>query len=486
MVNKEEKLIFERSKKGRTGVEPPCSDVGDAIPEEIIPKGFLRSDIVGFPEVSELDVVRHFTTLSEANFGVDSGFYPLGSCTMKYNPRINEDLARLSGFAALHPYVPEEFAQGALELIYDLEAYLKEITGMAAVTLQPAAGAQGELAGMLIASAYFRDKGEHRSKVIIPDTAHGTNPATANLAGFKVVNLKSGKKGILEARDVAKVVDTDTAAIMITNPNTLGLFEKNIREIAEVVHSKGALLFCDGANMNALMGIMKLGDMGVDMVQLNLHKTFSTPHGGGGPGAGPLGVKENLIPYLPAPRIKKNNEVYSFEEKNTKSIGRLKAFYGNFSIMLRAYAYIQAMGGFGLRKVSESAILSANYIKERLKETYHLPFNVRCMHECVLTDKFQKKYGATTLDIAKRLIDYGFHPPTIYFPLVVDGAMMIEPTETESLEVIDSFISAMEKIAREASEAAELLKNAPSTTKTSRVDETLAARVPKLRWRPKG
>ena len=480
----EDKLIFERSVAGRYGVEPVPAGVPEADRAGALAGVELRDDIPGFPEVSEPEVVRHFTGLSLKNFGVDSGFYPLGSCTMKYNPRVNEDVARLPGFAAIHPYQGDDLTQGALELIYDLERYLSEISGMEAISLQPAAGAHGELCGMLVLGAYFRQKGEQRHKVIIPDTAHGTNPSSCHLAGFNVVRVESGPGGILTADAVREVMDDDTAALMLTNPNTLGLFESNIKEIAKIVHDKGGFVYCDGANLNALMGIMKLGEMGVDLVQFNLHKTFSTPHGGGGPGSGPLGVTKELEPYLPVPRVEKRGEAYSLNasaESYPKSIGRLKAFYGNFLVMVRAYAYIRRMGPEGLRKVSETAILNANYIKEKLKGTFHLPYDKTCMHECVFTDKFQSDKGVTTMDIAKRLIDYGFHPPTVYFPLVVDGAIMIEPTETETPDTLDDFIEVMKRI---AAEDAAILKGAPTKAATGRVDETRAARQPRLRWAP--
>ncbi len=479
----EEPLVFELSKRGRRGVEPPSPDVPETRPEDILPEEFLRSDIEGFPEVSEPQVVRHYTRLSEMNFGVDTGFYPLGSCTMKYNPKINEDVARLSGFSALHPYEPERFCQGALEIMYELEGFLQEISGMDAVTLQPSAGAQGELTGLLMVAACLKDRGERRTKIIIPDTAHGTNPASAMLAGFEVVTIKESG-GIASVEAVKEVMDEDTAALMLTNPNTLGLFERNIKEIADIVHEKGGFVYCDGANLNALMGIMKLGDMGVDLVQFNLHKTFSTPHGGGGPGSGPVGVKNVLEPYLPKPRIVKDGDgSYRLDFERPRSIGRVKAFYGNFSVILKAYAYIRRLGPEGLRRASEVAILNANYIKERLKQEFHLPFDETCMHECVFSDKLQAPYGVTTLDVAKRLMDYGFHPPTIYFPLVVHGAIMIEPTETESPETLDRFIEAMKAIAQEARTSSELLKEAPHTTKIARVDEARAAKRPVLRWK---
>ncbi len=481
----DEALIFERSCEGRIGVAPSRFDVPACDAEKSIPRKYLRDDMGGFPEVAEIDVVRHYTRLSQWNFGVDSGLYPLGSCTMKYNPKINEEIAALPGFSRLHPYQGEELSQGALELMFQLEEYLCEITGMDAVTLQPSAGAQGELCGLLMMAAFFKDRGKPRTKIIIPDTAHGTNPASSHLAGFKVVPVKSEGRGALTANAVKDVMDADTAGVMLTNPNTLGLFEADIKEIADVVHKKGGFLYCDGANMNALMGIVRLGDLGVDVVQLNLHKTFSTPHGGGGPGSGPVAVRKTLEPYLPVPRVRKRGKKYSFDFKRPRSIGRLKAFYGNFAIMVRAYSYIRRMGPEGLKRAAEAAILNANYIKERLKGTFDLPFDRPCMHECVFSDKVQQPNGVSTMDIAKRLIDYGYHPPTVYFPLVVPGAIMIEPTETETLETLDRFIEAMKNIADEARNAPELLKNAPANTRVGRVDETKAAREPVLRWKAK-
>jgi glycine dehydrogenase subunit 2 len=481
-LNMNESLIFEKSSNMRKGISLPLSDVGDSIPENTIPKEFLRQDISGFPEVSEIETVRHFTRLSQWNFGVDTGFYPLGSCTMKYNPKINEDIARLPGFSKIHPYQPDELNQGALQLMYELEGFLCEISGMDAVTLQPAAGAHGELCGMSMIAAYFKEKGKPRNKVIIPDTAHGTNPASSHLAGFSVVPIEEGK-GTITSEAVAKVMDEDTAALMLTNPNTLGLFEKNINEIAAIVHKKGGFIYCDGANLNALMGLAKLGDMGVDVIQFNLHKTFSTPHGGGGPGSGPVGVKKVLEPYLPKPRIIKKGRRFALDYNRAKSIGRLRAFYGNFAILVRAYSYIRAMGPDGLKKASEMAVLNANYIKEKLKGHYHLAYDQVCMHESVFSDKLQSKNDVHTLDIAKRLIDYGFHPPTIYFPLIVPGAIMIEPTETETKETLDRFIEAMINIAKEADENPDLVKNAPHNTRLGRLDEVTAARNPVLRWK---
>ncbi len=477
-----EPLIFEKSSEGRVGVEPASFDVPRADAASLLPAGMLRDGLGGFPDLSEIDTVRHYTRLSQWNFGVDSGFYPLGSCTMKYNPKVNEEIASWPCFSKLHPYQSAELSQGALELMYELEGYLAEISGMDAVTLQPSAGAHGELCGLLMIAEHFKRKGRPRTKVIIPDTAHGTNPASSHLAGFKVVPVKTEGRGVLTVEAVKAAIDRDTAAVMLTNPNTLGLFEAHIKEIADLVHSKGGFLYCDGANLNAIMGIVKLGDLGVDVVQFNLHKTFSTPHGGGGPGSGPVGVRKVLEPYLPVPRIKKAGKKFKLITDCPKSIGRLKAFYGNFSIMVRAYSYIRRMGAEGLRRASETAILNANYIKERLKDTYQLAFDRPCMHECVFSDKLQQAHGITTMDVAKRLIDYGYHPPTVYFPLVVPGAIMIEPTETETLETMDRFIDAMKAIAEEAKTAPELLKNAPANSKVQRVDETRAAREPVLKW----
>jgi len=477
----DEPLIFELGSEGRTAVAVPL-DESDGKIEASLPAHMIRDEIKGFPQVSQIELVRHFTRLSQWNYAVDTGFYPLGSCTMKYNPKVNEDVARLDGFSFCHPHQPECVVQGALELLYDLERWLCSITGMKRATLQPAAGAHGELTGMMMIKAYFEDRGERRTKVIIPDTAHGTNPASVSMCGFSVVPVKSGKCGLLEEEEVARLMDEEVAAIMVTNPNTLGIFECNIGEIARIVHEKGGLVYCDGANLNALMGLVRFGDIGIDLVHMNLHKTFSTPHGGGGPGAGPLAVRENLVPYLPIPLIEKGAEAYSFNYDLPKSIGKVRSFYGNFLICVRAYAYILAMGAEGLIRASTTAVVNANYIKAALRGHYHLPFDTPSLHECVFTDKKQIEYGVSTLDIAKRLIDYGFHPPTIYFPLVVNGALMIEPTETESRESIDQFIDAMIRIAGEAKENPQSLHDAPMKSKITRVDEVTAARKPVLRW----
>ncbi len=482
----DDRLLFEKSVVGRTGIRPPVPDVPLVKPSDLLPATLIREDIEGFPELSEIDLSRHYTALSSLNFGIDTGMYPLGSCTMKYNPKVNEDIASLKGFTAIHPYMPDSLVQGALKVICELEELLKEITGMDAVSVHPSAGAQGELCGMLMLASYFKDRGEDkRKKIIIPDTAHGTNPASSALAGFSVVPVKTDKSGILSAEAIREVMDEETAALMLTNPNTLGLFETNIKEIADIVHEKGGLIYCDGANLNAIMGLAKLGDMGVDIVQLNLHKTFSTPHGGGGPGSGPIGVTAELEPYLPVPRVIKNeNGTLSLTTDRPNSIGRLRAFYGQFLVLVKAYSYIRRLGGEGLTKVSETAILNANYLKEGLRGTFDIPFDRACMHECVVTDKLQlEESGVSTMDIAKRLIDYGFHPPTIYFPLVVSGAMMIEPTETESLQSIDELVRVMKLVSKEAKEDPQTVKSAPHRAPRKRIDETAAARNPVLRWR---
>ncbi|MDA3919023.1 MAG: aminomethyl-transferring glycine dehydrogenase subunit GcvPB [Deltaproteobacteria bacterium] len=468
--------LWEKSRRGRCAISLPKADV-----DRVELDQNLTEEAPELPQLSELDVVRHYTRLSQWNFGVDSGMYPLGSCTMKYNPKTNEVQAARQGFAAAHPLAGDEYSQGALKLMYNLEQYLGSITGFDAVTLQPAAGAHGELAGMLMIHAFHAKKGKQRSKIIIPDTAHGTNPASASLCGYESINIKSGKNGILEPEDVAAVMDEDTAGIMVTNPNTLGLFESNIKEIADIVHSKGGLVYGDGANMNAIMGIVKPGEIGIDVLHLNLHKTFSTPHGGGGPGSGPVAVGKILEPFLPVPRIVKELDSYRFVVNRPDTIGRIHTFYGHFSIMVRAYSYILSMGAKGLTDASKLAVLNANYIKESLKGTLNLPYDMPCMHECVFNDAIQKENHITTMDMAKRLLDYGFHPPTVYFPLVIEGSFMVEPTETESKEDIDQFIDAVKAIAKEAKQDPETLKNAPFLTKVTRLDEVAAARKPCLR-----
>lgn len=477
-------LIFEMSKQGRIAYSLPENDVPEIEITSVIPAGMLREVPAELPEVSELQLIRHYTELSRRNHGIDNGFYPLGSCTMKYNPKINEDVARYPGFSRIHPYQPEESVQGALELLYNLQEDLKEITGMDEVTLQPAAGAHGEYTGLMMIRAYHEARGEgaQRTKVIVPDSAHGTNPATASVAGLETITIPSNERGLVELEELRKVVGPDTCALMLTNPNTLGLFEESIAEIAEVVHEAGGLLYYDGANANAILGIARPGDMGFDVVHLNLHKTFTTPHGGGGPGAGPVGVKKDLIPFLPKPVLKKVGDRFTFDYDCPQSIGRVKAYYGNFGILVRAYTYIRTMGPIGLRKVSEQAVLNANYMMRRLEPYYDLPYNRHCKHEFVLSGRRQKLQGVRTLDIAKRLLDFGYHPPTIYFPLIVEECLMIEPTETESKETLDEFIEAMIQIAKEASENPEIVQEAPHSTVIGRLDEVTAARKPILRW----
>ena len=470
-----EPLLWEKGKPGRRGFSLPSADVEVSPLEE-----GLTSHGPDFPDLSEVDVVRHFTRLSTWNFGVDTGTYPLGSCTMKYNPKINDRQAALPGFAGAHPLLPKELSQGILRLMFELERLLAEITGMDAVTLQPAAGAQGELTGMLLIHAYHKSRGRKPSKILVPDTAHGTNPASAALCGYRPMPVASNDHGILSVEGVAKAMDEDTAGIMVTNPNTLGLFEENIKEIVDLVHAKGGLVYGDGANMNAVLGIMDVGCTGIDMLHLNLHKTFSTPHGGGGPGAGPVCVRKHLEPFLPVPRVTVKDGKYLLSDDFTQTIGKLHAFYGNVGVMIRAYSYIRTMGAADLTKASRLAVLNANYIKERLKAAFHLPYDRPCMHECVFTDKNQASCKVTTLDIAKRLMDYGFHPPTIYFPLVVNGAIMIEPTETESKDDLDRLIDAFQAIAEEAMSNPEKLHQSPTKCKRRRLDETAAARKPCL------
>ncbi|MGD8272156.1 MAG: aminomethyl-transferring glycine dehydrogenase subunit GcvPB [Desulfobacterales bacterium] len=470
-----EPLLWEKGKKGRSGFSLPRRDVdGHPVDKKLAGPG------PDFPDLSEVDVVRHYIRLSQWNFSVDSGMYPLGSCTMKYNPKTNEVQSARPGLAQAHPLLPQKLSQGVLKMMYDLEQYLTEITGMDATSLQPAAGAHGELAGMLLFYAYHKSKGTPRSKIIVPDTAHGTNPASAALCGYRSIPIKSNERGVLSPQAVEEVMDTDTAGIMVTNPNTLGLFEENIKAVSEIVHAKGGLVYGDGANLNAVMGIVNMGELGIDVLHLNLHKTFSSPHGGGGPGSGPVCVRKHLEPFLPVPRVIKQKDRYILSEDFPESFGKIHAFYGNVGVMIRAYSYILSMGPENLKKASQLSVLNAAYIKDQLKGTFHLPYDRPCMHECVFSDKFQEPYKVTTLDMVKRLMDYGFHPPTIYFPLVVSGAIMIEPTETESKEDIDLFIESMKAIAKEAKENPELLHAAPQKTKRKRLDETLAARKPCL------
>ena len=479
-----EALLFERSSPGKGAWQLPELDVPAVDASVALGAGNVRAEIPGFPEVSEVEAIRHFTRLSTWNYAIDHGMYPLGSCTMKYNPRINELVARIEGLAWAHPYQPEALAQGAMEVMARLEAALAEITGMDAVTLQPSAGAQGELTGILLIRALLEKRGSPRRKILIPDSAHGTNPATAAIAGYVVENVKSTDTGVLDLAALARAADGDVAALMVTNPNTLGVFEENIVQAAEILHAKGAMLYMDGANMNALVGIARPGDFGVDVMHLNLHKTFSTPHGGGGPGAGPVAVKKALEPFLPTPRLKRVRGKWAWDFKRKRSVGRVRAFYGNFGVLVRALAYILAHGGPGLRNATVDAVLNAVYIRKQLEPYFDLPYPAPNMHEVVFSDERQAKLGVRTGDLAKRLIDYGFHPYTVSFPMIVHGALMIEPTETEGKLELDQFIDAMISIAKEVETDPELVKQAPHSTRTSRVDEVAAARKPVLRWKP--
>ncbi len=513
-MNKIESLIFEKTSPGRRCFTLPACDVPDKPVTELLPQNVLRKRKAELPEVSEIDVVRHFTRLSQLNYCVDTNFYPLGSCTMKYNPKINEDTARLEGFTKLHPYQPVDQCQGILNLLYDLEQMLKNISGMSAFTFQPAAGAHGELTGMLIIHAYLKKRGEKRHKIIIPDSAHGTNPASAALCGYEVESIQSNAGGLIDINKLNEVFTRDTAAIMITNPNTLGLFEKDILEICRIAHDKGGLVYCDGANMNALLGIARPGDMGVDILHLNLHKTFSTPHGGGGPGAGPIGVTEILKPFLPIPRVEMVEKLtviesgtdtlikpnksscdpanpedrplqkkYILNDNYPDSIGRVRAFYGHIGMMIRTYTYLLSLGKEGVCRVGEYAVLNANYLRHKLEKYYDIPYGKTCMHEFVISAKRQKKNGVSALDIAKRLLDYGFHAPTIYFPLIVEEAIMVEPTETESLETLDAFAAAMIQIANDIEQRPEAVQDSPRTAPIHRPDEVRAARELSLRWK---
>ncbi|MFC4356158.1 aminomethyl-transferring glycine dehydrogenase subunit GcvPB [Chryseomicrobium palamuruense] len=476
-------LIFELSTEGRIGYSLSDLDVPEVNLDELLPEGMKRTTEAELPEVSELDIMRHYTALSNRNHGVDSGFYPLGSCTMKYNPKINESTARYPGFANIHPLQDESTVQGAMELMYDLQEHLIEITGMDDVTLQPAAGAHGEWTALMMIRAFHEANGDHhRTKVIVPDSAHGTNPASATVAGFETITVKSDEHGLVDLEDLRRVAGDDTAALMLTNPNTLGLFEEHILEMASIIHGVGGKLYYDGANLNAVMSKARPGDMGFDCVHLNLHKTFTGPHGGGGPGSGPVGVKKDLIPFLPAPVLVKKGDSYTFDYDRPQAIGRVKPFYGNFGINVRAYTYIRSMGPDGLKAVTEYAVLNANYMMRRLEPYFDLPYNRHCKHEFVLSGRRQKKLGVRTLDMAKRLLDFGYHPPTIYFPLNVEEGMMIEPTETESKETLDAFCDALIQIAKETEENPEMVQNAPHTTVIGRLDETKAARKPVLRY----
>lgn len=474
-MNREESLLWEKGGGVQVGLSLPKT----SIPIKHINSRHKRSNIK-LPGFSEPQVARHFTRLSSQNYGVDTDIYPLGSCTMKYNPKIHEKLASIEGFSRLHPFQRTEFSQGMLEVIYRTGEFLKEITGMPGVTLQPAAGAHGELVAMLMFKKYFKERGEERSIILIPDSAHGTNPASASLCGFKTRVVKTNDEGILTKEAVEEVLDKSVAGIMITNPSTLGIFEKHIKEICDLIHSYGGLVYGDGANLNALMGKIKVGVCGLDAIHMNLHKTFSTPHGGGGPGAGPVCVSERLIPYLPNPRVVKDNTGYRWDSDFPLSIGRVHSFYGNVGVVLRAYSYILSMGAEGLTKVSEYAVLNANYIRKSLEDYYNIPYKTDSMHEVLFNDKYQREFEVTTLDIAKAMIERGIHPPTIYFPLVVTGAMLLEPTESESKESLDHIIEVLKSIAEDTKTNRDIVKNSPVSCIRNRVDETLAARKPKL------
>lgn len=483
---KQEPLLFERGAPGRVGYSLPELDVPAVDASEVWGEDQVRADLDGFPELSEVEVVRHFTRISQHNFGVETGVFPLGSCTMKYNPKVHERVARLRGFGAAHPYLPYSMMQGALEVMHGLERSLAAITGMDRVSLQPAAGAQGELTGVMLIAAYHAERGdERRHKVLIPDSAHGTNPATAAFCGFEPVEIPSNDNGTIDIDALASEVDESTAALMLTNPNTLGLFERDMDRIAEIVHDAGGQIYCDGANLNAILGKVRPGDIGIDVFHINLHKTFTTPHGGGGPGGGPVAVREHLAPYLPRPVIDRGEAGELFLEwDRPRSIGKVQTFQGNFAVLVRAYAYIRALGPSGLRQVAEDAVLNANYLRVRLSNRYQLSHDRTCMHEVIFSDRRQKPHGVTTMEVAKRLMDYGFHPPTVYFPLVVPGALMIEPTETVSREELDEFVEALLAIADEAESDPETVKTAPHSTYLRRLDETRAARQPVLRWHP--
>ncbi|HXA20156.1 MAG TPA: aminomethyl-transferring glycine dehydrogenase subunit GcvPB [Thermoanaerobaculia bacterium] len=475
-------LIFEHSKRGRRGYRLPALDVPEAT--DALPAALMRSEIEDEVEVSEVDVIRHFTRLSKLNVSIDAGLYPLGSCTMKHNPRLNEEIARTPGFALSHPLQPDHQVQGNLSLLWHIEQTLMEIFGMPRVTLQPVAGAHGELTGILMVHKALAKSGNARKYILIPDSAHGTNPASAAFAGYEIKELKSNSRGTVDIDTLAAAVTDDVAALMITVPNTLGVFETDIKRFADILHEKGAYLYCDGANLNSFVGIARPGDMGIDVIHSNLHKTFSTPHGGGGPGAGPVGVSQRLVPFLPTPTVERRDDgTFYLDHGHPESIGRVRAFNGNFNVLVRALTYMRSMGPDGLRRIAQIAVLNANYIRARLRGSYHLPYDAPSLHEVVFSDKLQTAKDVHTLDIAKRLMDYGFHPPTIYFPLIVAGALMIEPTESEPKEELDAFCDAMIAIGRECEERPELVRSAPHTTPVRRLDEARAARQPVLRWR---
>ncbi len=483
-IVQEEPLLFEISSPGKKAYQLPDLDVPAVDAASVLGSDQVRSEIEGFPEISEVENIRHYTRLSTWNYAIDLGLYPLGSCTMKYNPRINEVVARTEGLAWAHPYQPEELSQGAMQILAILEQYLCECTGMDAITLQPAAGAHGEMTGILLIRKYLESKGNPRKKVLVPDSAHGTNPATAAMVGYDVVSVKSNDHGMIDLAALEAATDKDVAALMVTNPNTIGVFERDIVKAAAILHAKGAQMYMDGANMNALVGISRPGDFGIDVMHMNLHKTFSTPHGGGGPGAGPVAIKKHLEPFLPVPRLKRVRNSWKWDHNKPKSIGKVRAFYGNFGVLVRALAYIMAHGGPGLRNATVDALLNAQFIRKGLEPYFELPVTEPTMHEVVFSHDRQEKFGVKTGDMAKRLIDYGFHAYTTSFPMIVHGAMMIEPTETESKRELELFVDAMISIAKEVEEDPQLVIKAPHLTRTPRVDETAAARKPIVRWKP--
>jgi glycine dehydrogenase subunit 2 len=488
LLSPEEATIFERSHAGRIGYSLPPLAVPRVDPSALFGKELYRAEVKDFPEVSENEVVRHFVRLSQKNYSIDTGFYPLGSCTMKYNPKINEEVAKLPGISLLHPLWPEKFLQSALSIQFQLGQLLSSVTGLPAFTLQPNAGAHGEYAGMKIMRAYHEAKGSKKTKVLIPDSAHGTNPATCAMVGYEIVPIPTGPTGVVEIEDIEKLIDSEVAGIMMTNPNTLGLYEKNIHKIAELIHSVDGIFYMDGANFNAIMGIVKPADLGVDVMHINVHKTFSTPHGGGGPGAGPVGVRADLKKFLPLPTVEKKGDGFAFNYDMPDSMGRMSGYFGNFSIHVRALAYMLSIGSTAdgadtyVKRMATAAVLNANYIRHRLRGYYEIPFDTTCMHEVILSDNLQEEFGVKTLDIAKRLMDYGYHPMTVYFPLVVHGAMMIEPTESETKETLDQFCDVMIEIAKEAKANPEILKSAPTRAFRERVDELRAQKQPRLRW----
>lgn len=479
-----EKLIFEKSRSGRRAYSLPKLDVEIRNIGDEIPNQFIRKEVCELPEVSEIEIARHFQRLSHLNYNIEKGIYPLGSCTMKYNPKANEKAAGFDGFANIHPFMPEKHVQGALQLMYELGQDLMKITGMAGVTLQPAAGAAGEFTGIMMIRAYHRNRGDNkRTKILIPDSAHGTNPASAAIAGFQIVNVKSDEHGRVDIDDFKSKLNDEVAALMITNPNTLGIFEKNICVIEKELHAAGALLYMDGANLNALIGIAQPGKFGVDALHINLHKTFSTPHGGGGPGAGPVVVSERLIPYLPVPQIQFADGIYSFDYDRPKSIGKVHTFFGNFLVFVRAFNYIKMLGKEGISQTSRGAILNANYLKSLIKEYFEFPYDAQCMHEFVMSGDRQKKRGVSTMEVVKRLLDYGFHAPTVYFPLIVHEALLVEPTETETKESLEEFAQALIAIDKEIDENPELVKSAPHTTPVKRINDAYAARNLNVNWK---